>query len=244
MSHLSNQVILLTGASKGIGRAMAVLLASHGAKLALTARNETELQQLQADLKAQHPALEILLLPADLLAPGTPERLVAQAVAHFGRLDVLINNAGIGGKVGLLSEMPDEQLGRMIATNLQVPLLLCKYALAPMVAQGGGTILTVNSVAGKTAFAYWAVYDATKAGLKAATEALLAEQRGNNIRLINLYPGATATAIWDSLDLAEVPEAEGMLSAQQVAEAAVFALSQPQNVLISDLTIEPTQPAL
>jgi NADP-dependent 3-hydroxy acid dehydrogenase YdfG len=237
---LQDKVILITGASRGIGKAIALALDAFSPRLVLVARHAEDLAILSQSLKS-----ESHVIVADLLETDKLETLVQKAVEEYGRLDVLINNAGIGGKVGLLPELPDAQIHRMVDLNLKVPILLSKYAVAQFTAQDeGGTILNINSIAGKWAFPYWAVYDATKAGLKAFAEALSEEQRHNQTRILNIYPGACATDIWDSVDLAQAPNPEGMLTAEQVAEAVVFALQQPQHVLVSDITLMPTQALL
>jgi NADP-dependent 3-hydroxy acid dehydrogenase YdfG len=241
---MPNPVVLLTGASKGIGAATARLLASEGYRLLLTGRDEVALNALQQELAATHPATETLLAVGEVRDNTFCEQLVQTAVAKWGQLDVLINNAGLGGKVGLLSEVPVEQIEAMLDTNLKAPILLCRAALQVMVPKGQGTIINLNSVAGKTAFPYWAVYDATKFGLRALTEALCEEQRSNGIRVLGIYPGAVATAIWDGLDLQQVPDKTGMLTPEQVAEAVRYALKQPQHVLVSEITLQPLKPAL
>jgi short-subunit dehydrogenase len=243
---LTGQTALITGASRGIGEAIARKLAALGANLLLTGRDTTRLATLQAELLILHPTAAIQFLAGDITQPAFCQDLVERALTSFGQLDILINNAGIGGKIALLTEVPNEQITAMIATNLTAPLLMMKYALPPMVARQSGSIITINSVAGKTAFPYWAVYDATKAGLKAATEAVAQEQQSNNIRVMSIFPGATATAIWDSLDLAAAdrPDDSGMMSPFVVADAVVFALCQPPHVYIGDITLSPTRPAL
>ncbi|MFN9691691.1 MAG: SDR family oxidoreductase [Vampirovibrionales bacterium] len=238
--HLKNKVILITGASSGIGKAIAETLDAYSPRLVLVARRGDALRALADSLQS-----ESLVIASDLLETTTLESLVAQAVDRFGRLDVLINNAGVGGKVGLLPELPDAQIHQMINLNLTVPILLSKYAVAQFTQQGeGGTVLNINSIAGKWAFPYWSVYDASKAGLKAFSEALSEEQRSNKTRIISIYPGACATDIWDSVDFAQAPDASGMLAPQQVADAVVYALNQPQALLISDITLMPTQALL
>lgn len=240
MNHLKDKVILITGASSGIGKAIAQALDAYRPRLVLVARRGEALAALADSLES-----ECLVIPADLLDTTTLKQLLVQTLERFGRLDVLINNAGVGGKVGLLPELPDAQILRMIQLNLSVPILLSKYAVEQFTQQGGGgTVLNINSIAGKWAFPYWSVYDASKAGLKAFTEAMSEEQRVNQNRFISIYPGACATAIWDSVDLAQVPDASGMLSPLQVANAVVYALNQPQEVLISDITLMPTQALL
>lgn len=243
-SFLKGQVALITGAGRGIGRAIAEQLAEEGCHLVLTARSAEQLILLAETIKQKHPELTVLVLPGDVQQSKHCLSLVEQTITHFGQLDILINNAGIAGKTGLLNEVPVSQIEAMVATNLIAPLVLSRYALEVMVPQSNGVIININSIAGKTAFPYWAVYVATKAGLKAATEAMAEEQRRNGIKILGVYPGAVATDIWDAAELASAPDKEGMLQAAQIAGAVVYALKQPPHVFVSDITLQPTNPAL
>lgn len=251
---LTNQpVVLITGASRGIGEAIAHALATVGGyTLALSARSTEALNTLKQTLQAEHPAVQVAVFPCDVAMPESPQTLIEAVFKQLGRVDVLINNAGVGGKVGIITEMPDAHLHAMVDLNLKTPMLLSKYALQAMlnqpklVGRGMGTIININSIAGKTAFPFWAVYDATKAGLKAFADALCEEQRTNGVRVIGIYPGACDTAIWETLDLAEddTPDKSGFLRPAQVAEAVIFALNQPAGTLVSDITLMPTAPAV
>lgn len=238
------QVALITGASKGLGEATAKALAKAGYNLVLSARSEAKLKALQEQLSTAYPDLTIRVMPCDVRSATACECLIQQVNDEFGRLDVLINNAGVGGRVGLMTEVPTDQIEDMLDTNLKAPIILSKAALAVMVPQESGTIININSIAGKTAFPYWAVYDATKFGLRALTEALAQEQRSNGIRIIGIYPGAAATEIWDATEIDNVSDKSGMLEPERVAEAVLFALQQPGGTFISELTIEPLKPAL
>jgi short-subunit dehydrogenase len=253
MTNQFQPVVLITGASRGIGEAIAHALATIGGyTLALSARSTEALNTLKQTLQAEHPSLTVEVFPCDVALPQSPQTLIEAVFKRLGRVDVLINNAGVGGKVGLITEMPDAHLHAMVDLNLKAPMLLSKYALQAMLNQpklagrGMGTIININSIAGKTAFPFWAVYDATKAGLKAFADALSEEQRTNGVRVIGIYPGACDTAIWETLDLAadDTPDKTGFLRPNQVAEAVVFALSQPAGTLVSDITLMPTAPAV
>ena len=246
-------VVLITGASRGIGEAIAHALAKTGEyTLALSARSTDILSTLKQTLQVEYPTVQVDVFPCDIALPESPQALIEAVFKRLGRVDVLINNAGVGGKVGLMTEMPDAHLHAMVDLNLKAPMLLSKYALQAMlnqpklVGRGMGTIININSIAGKTAFPFWAVYDATKAGLKAFADALCEEQRSNGVRVVGIYPGACDTAIWETLDLAEddTPDKTGFLRPAQVAEAVVFALNQPAGTLVSDITLMPTAPAV
>ena len=243
--NLSKQIMVITGASRGIGRALAHRLAKEGAILSLAARSEQSLIALKAELESTYPECKVMTQLCNVTNPGECKSLIQSTLQRFGRLDVLINNAGIASKIGLLTEVPDEEIQATLNTNLLAPLILSKYALGPMVEQQSGTIININSIAGKTAFPFWATYDASKAGLKAMTEALCEEQRQNNIRVIGIYPGACDTSIWDSIDLASGgPNRDGMLSPEDVVNAVLFALNQPQSIYVNDVSLQPTRPAL
>jgi NADP-dependent 3-hydroxy acid dehydrogenase YdfG len=242
---LAGQVALITGASRGIGQAISRSLAAEGAHLVLAARSTDALTELADELKALFPTIRVLTVPTDVSRLEDLQKLAAVARETFGRVDVLINNAGIASKIGLLSEVPEAEILQTVAVNLSAPLLLMRLLLPDMVGQGRGTIININSVAGKTAFPFWALYDATKFGLRAATEAVAEEQRPNGVRVVGIYPGACDTAIWDTIDTAHTgPDRDGMLRPEQVADAVLYVLRQPQEVFVSDITLMPTRPAL
>lgn len=239
-SSLKGRVVLITGASQGMGRAIAVQLAQEGLRLVLTARSMENLQQTVQLIRNIVPAAEILLCPADLQDPVAIERLVHEAEAHFKTVDILVNNAGMAGKIGLLQENTVESILKTVALNLTAPMLLMKHLIPAMSAQQYGFVININSVAGKTAYPYWALYDATKFGLYALTEAVGEEQRTNHVKVVGIYPGAVDTPIWDTISLDAAPERVNMLSPQSVAEAVLYILKQPSEVYIPELTLKPT----
>jgi NADP-dependent 3-hydroxy acid dehydrogenase YdfG len=113
-----------------------------------------------------------------------------------------------------------------------------------MIQQHGGTIININSIAGKTAYPYWSIYDASKFGLHAITQAVAEEQRHNNIKVVGIYPGAVATPIWEGLEPGHEPDPNGMLDAETIAESVIYILKQPRKAFISDITLSPLQPVL
>lgn len=243
-SSLSGQVAIITGASQGIGQAIAHHLADLGVHLVLCARNVEKLTALSQDLAVSHPEIQTLPLACDVRDAAQVQRVVDEAQKTFGKIDILINNAGVAAKVGLLQEMSVEDIDRTIDTNLKGSIYFMRAVLPVLVQQDGGIILNINSIAGKTAYPFWSVYDASKFGLHAMTEAVCEEQRSNNIKVIGVYPGAVDTAIWQGMHLDEAPDREGMLDPEHIAEAIVYMLNQPQKVFIKDLTIAPLKPAL
>jgi NADP-dependent 3-hydroxy acid dehydrogenase YdfG len=113
-----------------------------------------------------------------------------------------------------------------------------------MVAQRSGTIININSVAGITAYPYWAVYDASKFGLRALTEAVAEEQRGNNIRVVGIYPAAVDTPLWQTIDPNHTPDKAGMLTAQHVADAVWYTWQQPPHCHIKELVLSALNPSV
>ncbi len=242
---LKNQVALITGAGSGIGLATAHALASEGIRLVLSGRTVSKLEKLANDLKQTLPEADVLILPADVSNPTQVNTLVTQALEKFQRIDILINNAGVAGKTALLQEIPTEEVHRIIDTNLKGAIFVMQAVLLhAMVPRQAGTIININSVSGKTAFPFWSLYDASKFGLRAITEAVAEEQRSNNIKVTSIYPGAVDTPLWETVELDHEPQREGMLDSQTIADTVLYILRQPKKAFIPEITLEPLQPAL
>lgn len=244
MTRMAGQVALITGASQGIGQAVALYLARKGMKLVLSARSVDKLKGLANAIEQECPGTEVLVVPCDVTRCEQVEQVASSALAQFGRIDVLINNAGVAPRVGLLQELSIEDIDRTVDTNLKGAIYCMRAVLPAMIQQEGGIIININSVAGKTAYPYWSVYDATKFGLHAMTEAVADEQRSNNIKVIGIYPGAVDTPIWHGLELDHQPNYEGMLDAENVAEAIGYIIEQPGKVHVKELVIAPLRPTL
>jgi len=245
-SSLKDKVVWITGASQGIGEAVAYRLAAEGVRLALFARNTEKLSALSEALQNQYPACECLVLAGDVRDSNVVNTALEAILQRWGRLDILINNAGIASPMGLLQESAPEDVSQVIDTNLKGAIYALQAAIVPMVAQQSGCIININSIAGQTAFPFWGVYAASKFGMKAITESLAQEQRQNGIKICGIYPGAVDTAIWEGIS--ESLDAEtrrtGMLDVRQIADAVFYVLSQAETVWIPELTIEPLKPAL
>jgi NADP-dependent 3-hydroxy acid dehydrogenase YdfG len=244
MNPLSGQVAIVTGASQGIGAIIARHLAAEGIHLVLTSRTTAKLEALKTEIQAQYPTVDVLLVTADVSQAAQAKAVVDKTVAHFGRVDILINNAGVACKISLLQETSLEDIDRTIDINLKGPIYLMKFVLPEMVSRQQGTIININSVAGKTAYPYWSIYDASKFGLRAITDAVAEEQAPNNIKVVGIYPGAVDTPIWDGIELDHAPKREGMLDAETIAESVLYILRQPGKVFIPEITLKPLQPAL
>lgn len=240
----SQPIALITGASRGIGAATAKALANRGYHLVLAARNGEALNEVAREVSQLNGGKShVLCIQADVKAVEQCIGLVKSALDHFGQIDVLVNNAGIAPPPGLLQETAFDKLSDTIDINLKAPLYLMSLVIPGMAERGKGTIININSVAGQTAFPFWATYDASKFGLRAATEAVGEEQRSNGVRVCGIYPGAVDTEIWDTMDRANVNR-DGMLNPEQIADAVCYVLDQPESVYLSSLTLMPTKPAL
>jgi NADP-dependent 3-hydroxy acid dehydrogenase YdfG len=242
MSSSTAPVALINGASQGIGEAIAHALARLGMNLVLTSRSAEKLANVEADIRKACPGVKTLVIPCDTRNHQAVVSVVEKTLAELGQIDILINNAGIAGKIGLFQEVAFDDIDATIDTNLKGPMYFMKAVLPHMVARSQGTIININSVAGKTAFPFWGVYCASKFGLSALTESVSEEQRPNGIRVVGIHPGAVDTPIWDDVD--RNAHRERMLHPQDVANAVVYVLQQPANVHIPELVVVPTKPAL
>src|SRR5690349_3817427 len=211
---MSSQVAIVTGASKGIGFAIAKAFVDRGMKAVLSARSDAELRRAQQQLGGDANALAVR---ADVSVPADAERLVAEAVRRFGGLDVLVNNAGIGRFVNV-ADMSVDEWHRVIETNLSGPFFCSRAAIPEMRRRGGGWIINITSLAGKNAFAGAAAYCASKSGLNAFSEALMQEVRHDNIRVSYVMPGSVSTGFGDR---GVGGEADWKLAPEDVARTVV-----------------------
>ena len=240
---LADRVIAITGASSGIGEATAVALAAAGAKVALAARRAERLEEIAARIAADGG--EALAIPTDVADEGQANAFVGAAAEHFGRLDALVNNAGVM-QLGPIEGAPTEEWRRMVDVNI-FGVLYCTHAALPIMREaGGGHIVNVSSVGGKVVGTYSGVYSLTKFGLGAFTEALRKESIAAGIRVTLVVPGSTATELRSHTReevLAETVQAfAGVtpLDPGDIAAAIVAALAQPPNVSISEVVVRPS----
>ncbi len=187
------KVVLVTGASSGIGQAAGWEFARAGAHLVLTARREDRLRSLAEKLRAEFPQVETLVVQADLTHTDQLESLIEQSLAWRGHLDVLVNNAGFG-RLRWLEELdPLADIQAQIAVDLVAPLLLARALLPSMISRHSGAIINVASVASLIAAPTYTVYSAAKYGVRGMSEALRREVRPFGIRVSLLCPGPVAT---------------------------------------------------
>lgn len=208
----------------------------------LCARNQQNLEALAEQIKKTHPDIRCITRTCNVRDSAQVKAVVDATMKAFDRIDILINNAGVAPKIGLFQEMSIEEIDRTIDTNLKGSMYFMRATIPHMVQQQSGVIININSIAGKTAYPYWSVYDASKFGLHAVTEAVAEEQRSNNIKVIGIYPGPVDTPIWNGVELEPEPKREGMLDADHIADAIIYTLNQPQKVYIKEVVLGPLQP--
>jgi short-subunit dehydrogenase len=227
--------ILITGASRGIGRAIAEKLAAPETHLILVARDREALAETKRLVEGRGARAD--LFPVDL---SDPEAVQANGmeIAHL-RPDVLINNAGVAF-VKPFDQLSLEEWQRTLAVNVTAPFILIGI-LAPLMAPGA-TILNILSIAAKTGFPGWSSYAMSKFALEGFSQSVREELRPRGIRVINIYPAATATEIWNSVE-GNWPR-EKMMTAEDVAEAVHYALAQRPAVAVENITVSGTAGAL
>ena len=240
MENIENKVVVITGASSGLGEATARLLAKNGARLMLGARRIDRLTELAKEIGQPGAALATDVTDADQV-----KALIDRAVAQHGRIDVIINNAG------LMPHSPLERLkiddwNRMIDVNIKGVLYGIAAALPHMTRQKSGHIINVSSVAGHKVNPGGAVYAATKHAVRAISEGLRQEVKPYNIRTTIISPGAVATELPDSVTEPDVAERirkvyENAIPAESFARTVVFAMSQPGDVDINEILFRPTK---
>jgi len=187
--HLAHKVVILTGASHGIGRAAATKFVEAGCQVVLIARSEARLAQLAATLGSEHT----LAIPADVSQSGAGQAILEKAIDHFGRVDILVNNAAIG-LYGPSATASIADIQTVLAVNFLGPLQLTQACVPLMQTQGGGLIINLSSIVGRRSTPWNGAYCASKAALEHMVESLRVELAPQNIRFSTLYPGVTKTA--------------------------------------------------
>lgn len=225
MRDLTSNVVAITGASSGIGAASAQALAERGASLVLGARRTERLQEMAVELDT-----DVAVVEMDVRDPEDSAKLVTTAKQRFGRLDVLVANAGIGAYGGIM-DLTNEQLIEMMDTNVAGTIWPIRAAVPGFIEAGEGDIVIVASVAGLRGAADEAVYAATKHAQVGLAGSLDRELREHGIRVITLCPGGTATEF--AMGAGRTPDMPGldeMMRPEDVAAALVAALEQPRTM--------------
>ena len=246
-NNIEGKVVVITGASSGNGEATARYLSSQGATVVLGARRVDRIKSLAEDIT--RTGGKALAVPTDVTQVDQVKRLVEQAVQTYGRIDVMINNAGLMPH-SPLERLKIEDWDRMIDVNLKGVLYGIAAALPYMKQQKAGHIINVSSVAGHKVRPGSAVYAATKTAILVISEGLRQEVKPYNIRTTVISPGAIATELADSITEPDIAEnvrkfvQEIALPAESFARAVAFAMSQPEDMDVNEILFRPTKQEL
>ena len=242
--RLAGVVALVTGASSGIGEAAALALGAAGASVAISGRRRDRLEGLAARIAAAGG--QALVLPGDVAVEADATRSVEETVARFGRIDILINSAGVN-EAGGVESLTLDQWRRVIDINLMGTLYTCKAAVPHMKAQGAGDIINISSTSGRRAAGLFGPYSTSKFGLTGLTEGLRQEVGGAGVRVSIIEPGATETEIAGSITDPKWREAiqqhvskEGAMQPSDIAETIMFIVQLPRRANVSQILIRPT----
>jgi len=232
---LAGKVALVTGAGRGIGRAVAEAFAAEGAAVVLAARSRADLAEVAGTIRTASNG-RALAIPTDVTQDGAVEALVEQTLSDLGRLDLLVTSAG-AASFGAVADSKPGDWDTMLALNLRSVMVSCRAVLPAMMRQRSGMIINVSSIATKRTLPGSAAYTATKAGLEAFSRVLAEELRPHGVRVGVLVPGAVDTPIWDALGSS--PPRDKMLKSEDVARAAVLMATLPPRASLEELTLLP-----
>lgn len=237
--NLMGKKALITGAGKGIGRAIAIALAKEGVHLGLIARTASDLEQLASQLTTNHN-INVSIATADISDRNEVGTAVAKIKEELVSIDILINNAGIA-KFGALTEMAPEDWERLIQVNLMGTYYVTRAVLPTMIEQNSGNIINISSTAGERGFASGSAYCASKFGVIGLTESLMQEVRKHNVRVTALTPSTVNTELAVNLGL-NIGEDHRMMQPEDVAELALATLKLPERVFVKTAGIWTTNP--
>ncbi|WP_100010242.1 SDR family oxidoreductase [Lentibacillus sediminis] len=241
-NNIEGKVVVLTGASSGIGEAAAKELAAHGAKLVLAARREERLQDLQKAI--QNEGGEAGYKVTDVVSQEQLQELTQFALDTYGQIDVMINNAGLMPQ-SLMHNLKTDEWDRMVDVNIKGVLYGIAAVLPHMRERKTGHIINVSSVAGHEVFPGSAVYSGTKFAVRAITDGVRKEESANNIRTTILSPGAVDTELTETITDTDVKSGvdelyEKAIHPDSMARAIRYAVEEPEDVSINELIIRPT----
>ena len=237
MTTLQGEVAIVTGASRGIGLATAILLARRGAKVVLVARNREMLARAAGTI-----GIPTTVLACDLSDRGAVDEAVAEIKEEFGTPAIVVNNAGVF-RIGSVESTPTEDFEQALRVNLLAPFVFIRAFVSDMKARGSGHIVTIGSVADRVIFPGNSAYSATKFGARAMHEVLRAELKGTGVRATLVSPGPVNTDIWNPVDPDNTPgftKRAEMLSPEAVAVAVEFAVTRPPEVNVDELRLSRT----
>jgi NAD(P)-dependent dehydrogenase (short-subunit alcohol dehydrogenase family) len=233
---VSGKTAVVTGASKGIGFAVAEALAKQGANVFICARNKVELRRALEDL-SRHGRVEGEI--CDVRSEQQVKMMLDECGRRFGGLDILVNNAGIGVFGKTVEQMSSDEFRQTLETNLFGVFFACHYAIPMMKSRGGGYVINISSLAGQNPHAKMAAYNASKFGLNGFTEAMMQEVRQDNIKVSYICPGSVNTYFGGD---APSPDQAWQLQPNDIADVVIGLLNMDQRALPSKIEIRPSKP--
>lgn len=233
MNILEGKVALVTGAGRGIGKAVALLLARSGCRVILAARTTAQLVEIQQEIV--RGGGQATVVAADLARDDHIERLVQECGSAYGSVDFLINNAGWGKRAPVVRTKV-EDLDQTLRVNLRAPLLLAKHLVPAMIEKGAGAVINIGSVSGKSGEANGAAYSASKFGLIGFTQSLYEEVREHGIKVSVILPGFVDTPL---IPPNKQLDRSKMIQAEDVAQSVLYVLTSPTTSCPVEITIRP-----
>ena len=237
MASLKNKVAIVTGGTKGIGRAIAEVLLGDGANVIICSRSQSDVEQSIEKFRSSGGE-RIRGIPCDVATYHQVEHLIHHAVAQFGGIDILVNNAGVG-IFGNVADLTTEQWRQVIETNLTGVFYCCHAAIPYLRQRGGGYIINISSLAGKNPFKGGSAYNASKFGLNGFSEAIMQDLRYDNIRVSYVMPGSVDTEFGGS---GEKGDTSWRLTPEDVAQVVIDLLHHDPRCLPSCVEMRPSKP--
>ncbi len=248
MQNLKNKIVLITGASSGIGQASAVEFAKLGAKLVLAARRKERLDVLSAKLSKEYKS-EVLTISLDVRDQKAVQKAIEGLPAEWAEIDILLNNAGLSRGLEKIQEGIIQNWEEMIDTNIKGLLYVTRAVLPGMIQRNAGHIVNIGSIAGHEIYPGGNVYNATKYAVRALNKAMRMDVFGSDIRVTSIDPGMAETEFslvrfrGDAEKAKKVYQGTRPLQAGDIAEAVVWSCSRPPHVNIEDMVITATDQA-
>jgi len=231
--NLKNKLVVITGASQGLGESLAYKLAQQGANLALLSRSRTKLKQVKAKLQSFKVKTEIF--PCDISQPDQVKFITKAILKKFKTIDVLINNAGIWLE-GSTEKSDPEKINTMFQANTLGAIYLTAAVIPHLKTRRQATILNVISVAGVEPSKDWSIYTASKYAMRGFTDSLKQEMQRTNVKVIGFYPGGMNTNLFINAGR-QAKNEPWMMKKQQVADILIFLLTQPKDIVIDHLEV-------
>ncbi len=235
MKAFEGKVVLITGAGRGIGRASARLFAAEGAELVLASRTVGDLEALESELSQN--GTRVITVPTDVTRKAEVDHLVELALEAFGKIDLLVNSAGVG-VIRPTLDLSEADFDRMMAVNAKGTFLMCQAVGAKMAEAKKGHIINIPGIMGKAAMMNAAGYCASKWAVTGMTKAMALDLKRFGVKFTLLHLGGVDSSFWDNIDGMRV-QRDKMLSLSDAANAVLYVASQSDQGVLGELTLQP-----